>query len=161
MAEKRSDSTADREIVITRVVKAARELVWKVWTDPEHVAKWWGPIGFTTTIKKMDVRVGGVWKHTMCGPDGTIYPNSSVFRVVEKPERIEFAHGGARAGGAGVSFYSTWLFEVVSEKETRVTIHMVFDTPAERDRVVKDFGAIEGGQQTLGRLDDYVATLQE
>lgn len=70
----------DPEMVITRVVDAPRELVWKVWTEPEHVAKWWGPNGFSTTIEVMDVRPGGEWKHVMRGPDGVNYrttPSSS------------------------------------------------------------------------------------
>jgi uncharacterized protein YndB with AHSA1/START domain len=54
--------TTDREIVISRVLDAPRELVWEVWTDPRHVVHWWGPDGFTTTIETMDVRPGGVWK---------------------------------------------------------------------------------------------------
>jgi uncharacterized protein YndB with AHSA1/START domain len=54
-----STSTADREIVATRVFDAQRELVWKMWTDPHHVAQWWGPRGFTNTIHEMDVRIIG------------------------------------------------------------------------------------------------------
>jgi uncharacterized protein YndB with AHSA1/START domain len=72
-------STADREILITRTFDAPRELVWEAWTNPKHVTHWWGPNGFTTTIEKMDVRVGGVWKHVMHGPDGTDYPNIKYF----------------------------------------------------------------------------------
>ena len=67
-------TTMDREIVISRVLDAPRELVWEVWTDPRHVVNWWGPNGFTTAIETMDVRPGGVWKHVMHGPDGTDYP---------------------------------------------------------------------------------------
>lgn len=154
----KSDFTADREIVITRMLDAPRERVWEAWTNPQHVANWWGPNGFTTTIEKMDVRPGGVWKHVMHGPDGTDYPNSSVFKEVVKPERIVFAHGGGRAGEPGASFISTWTFEALGN-QTRVTIRMVFPTTADRDRVVREYNAIEGGQQTLGRLDTYLATL--
>ena len=67
-------STADREIVITRVVNAPRELVWEAMTNPQHVVQWWGPTGFTTTIEKMDVRPSGVWKHVMHGCTGPIIP---------------------------------------------------------------------------------------
>ncbi len=147
--------TADREIVITRVVDAPRALVWNVMTDPNHVVHWWGPRGFTTTIEKMDVRPGGVWKHVMHGPDGTDYPNSSVFKEVVKPERIVFAHGGGKKGGPGVNFTATWTFEALGDK-TRVTIHMLFPTALDRDTVVKEYGAIEGGKQTLGRLAEYL-----
>src|SRR5271170_6970154 len=95
----RKQGTADREIVISRVFDAPRELVWQAWTDPKQVVRWWGPNGFTTTIEVMDVRPGGVWKHVMLGPDGTNYPNESLFQEVVSPERIVFAHGGAREGG--------------------------------------------------------------
>src|SRR4051794_29231769 len=82
--------TSDREIVFSRVFDAPRELVWKAWTEPHHVTKWWGPNGFTTTIHEMDVRTGGTWHHTMHGPDGTDYPNKSIFVEVVKPERIVY-----------------------------------------------------------------------
>ncbi len=147
--------TVDREIVITRTVDAPRELVWNAMTDPNHVVHWWGPHGFTTTIEKMDVRPGGVWKHVMHGPDGADYPNSSVFKEVVKPERIVYSHGGGKVGGPGVHFVATWTFEALGDK-TRVTIHMVFDSPADRDMVITEYGAIEGGKQTLERLAQYL-----
>ena len=72
MAARDSEAgTADREIVATRIYGAPRELVWRVWTDPKHIAQWWGPQGFTNTIREMDVRPGGAWRFTMHGPDGT------------------------------------------------------------------------------------------
>lgn len=150
-----ASSTIDREIVIERVFDAPRELVWEAWTNPEHVAKWWGPNGFTTTIKKMDFRVGGVWKLTMHGPDGKDYPNSSVFREIVRPERIVFAHGGRREGGPSANFLSTWTFEELGN-QTRVTMRLLFDTPAERDLVIREFGAVEGGKQTFARLAEYL-----
>jgi len=154
--KKSHKETADREIVITRVVNAPRDLVWEAWTDPKQVAQWWGPRGFTTTIQEMDVRVGGVWKHVMHGPDGTDYPNKSVFTELVKPERIVFSNGGGKKGGKGVHFESTWTFETVKAGKTKVTIRMVFPTTTDRDRVVKEYGAIEGGKQTLGRLAEHL-----
>jgi uncharacterized protein YndB with AHSA1/START domain len=150
-------STADREIVLARVYDAPRELVWQAMTDPKHVVNWWGPNGFTTTIEKMDVRPGGVWKHVMHGPDGTDYPNSCVFKEVVKPERIIYSHGGGKQGGRGTHFTATWTFETLDGDKTKVTIRMVFDTPADRDFVINEYGAIEGGKQTLGRLAEYLA----
>jgi uncharacterized protein YndB with AHSA1/START domain len=151
---------ADREIVISREFNAPRELIWEVWTNPEHVANWWGPRGFTTTIEEMDVRPGGVWKHVMHGPDGANYPNQSVFKEVVKPERIVFSHGGRREGGPGVHFVSTWTFDVVEAGRTKVTIRMVFPSPEDRDFVVKEFGAIEGGKQTLERLAEHLPQME-
>jgi len=149
----------DREIHITREVQAPQELVWKAMTDPEHMVNWWGPNGLKTTMEKMDVRPGGTWKYVMHGPDGADYPNKSIFKEVVKPERLVFKHGGSRKGGPGANFVGTWTFEKVAAKKTKVTIHMVFPTMAARDVVVKEYGAIEGGKQTLERLDNYLAKM--
>jgi uncharacterized protein YndB with AHSA1/START domain len=150
--------TVDREIVISRIFDAPRELVWRAMTDPQHVIHWWGPRGFTNTIREMDVRPGGVWKHIMHGPDGVDYPNSSVFKEVVKPQRIVFSHGGGKKGEPDdVQFVATWTFDAMNAgAQTRVTIHMVFPTAADRDRVVKEYGAIEGGKQTLARLAEHL-----
>ena len=161
MAEQKSshaENTSDREIVITRVFDAPRELVWEAWTDPAQVVQWWGPRGFTTTVHEMDVRPGGIWRHTMHGPDGTDYPNESVFIEVVKPERIVFSHAGGKKGDAGAQFQSTWTFEAQGEK-TKLTVRMVFATAAARDHVVKTYQAIEGGNQTLGRLVEHLAKM--
>ena len=149
--------TPDREIVITRVFDAPREMVWDAFTDPKQVAQWWGPNGFTTTIHEMDVRPGGRWRHTMHGPDGKDYPNAIVFKEIVKPERIVYSHGDGREDGSGVSFEATWTFETEGDK-TRVTGRSVFATAAMRDLVVKEYGAIEGGKQTLAKLDEYLET---
>jgi uncharacterized protein YndB with AHSA1/START domain len=151
---------ADCEIVISRDFNAPRELVWEAWTNPEHVANWWGPRGFTTTIEEMDVRPGGVWKHVMHGPDGANYPNKSVFKEVVKPERIVYSHGGGRDGGPGVHFVATWTFDAPAADKTRLTIRMVFASAADRDFVVKEFGAIEGGKQTLERLAEHLLQME-
>ena len=150
-----TENNADREIVISRIFDAPRELVWEAWTNPQHVAQWWGPNGFSTTIEKMDVRAGGVWKQTMRGPDGMEYPNESVFQEVVKPERIVFSHGGGKKGGPSVHKVMTWTFEAIGEK-TKLTIHQLYSSAADCERVVKEFGAIEGGKQTLARLAEYL-----
>jgi uncharacterized protein YndB with AHSA1/START domain len=151
--------TASREIVISRDFDAPRELAWRAMTDPRQVVHWWGPRGFTTTIEKMDVKPGGIWKHVMRGPDGVEYPNKSVFKEVVEPERIVFAHGGAKKGGPEATFVATWTFEALKAGKTRVTIRMVFPTAAARDKVVKEYGAIEGGKQCLERLGEHLAKM--
>ncbi|HVU27764.1 MAG TPA: SRPBCC family protein [Verrucomicrobiae bacterium] len=154
-----AENTADREIVISREFAAPRELVWEAMTNPQHVANWWGPRGFSTTIEKMDFRTGGEWIHTMHGPDGANYPNRSVFQEIVKPEKIVFTHGGKREGRPGTNFISTWTFGALDANKTKVTIRMVFLSTAARDFVVKEFGAIEGGKQTLERLGEYLAKM--
>lgn len=161
MATRKNNSTeepADREILITRVFDAPRELVWNAWTDPKQVVQWWGPRGFTTTIHEMDVRPGGVWRHTMHGPDGTDYPNKSVFIEIVKPERIVYSHGGGKKGDPGVRFQATWTFEVEGGK-TKLTLRMVFPSAEARDHIVKQYNAIEGGNQTLARLAEHLAKM--
>jgi uncharacterized protein YndB with AHSA1/START domain len=148
-------STADREIVISRLLDAPRDLVWAAFTDPKQVIQWWGPNGFTTTIHEMDFRPGGVWRHTMHGPDGTDYPNKSVFKEIVKPERIVFSHGGGKEGGKGATFEATWTFEAQGSK-TLLTGRMVFPSADVRDFVAREYGAIEGGRQTLSRLAQYL-----
>jgi uncharacterized protein YndB with AHSA1/START domain len=154
-----AENAADREIVITRDFDAPRELVWEAMTNPKHVVNWWGPRGFTTTIEKMDFRVGGVWEHVMRGPDGVNYPNKSIFKEIVVPEKIVFSHGGGHEEGPGASFKATWTFEALAADKTRVTARMVFPSSSERDFVVKEFGAIEGGKQTLERLGEYLAKM--
>jgi len=93
----------------------------------------------------------------MHGPDGTDYPNSSIFREVVKPERIVYSHGGGKKGGPGAHFDATWSFDALNGGgKTRVTIRMVFPSAAERDEIVKEYGAIEGGKQTLERLGEHL-----
>jgi uncharacterized protein YndB with AHSA1/START domain len=120
---------------------------------------WWGPRGFSTTIEEMDVRPGGVWKHVMHGPDGVNYPNKSIFKEVVKPERIIYSHGGGRENGPGASFVATWTFDAVETGKTKVTIRMVFPSAPDRNFVVKEFGAIEGGKQTLERLGEHLTKM--
>ena len=163
MAEKGSSparvpdkDTSDREILITRIFDAPRELVWDAWTDPKQVVQWWGPNGFSTTIHEMDVRPGGMWRLTMHGPDGTDYPNLSTFIEVVKPERIVYSHGGGTKGRPGAQFEATWTFEAQGDK-TRLTMRSVFASAAARDLIVKTYNAIEGGNQTLSRLGEQLA----
>jgi uncharacterized protein YndB with AHSA1/START domain len=149
------EDTSDREIVIARTFDAPRERVWEAWTNPKHIVQWWGPKGFTTTIEQMDVRPGGMWKQVMHGPDGTDYPSQSMFREVAKPERIVFSHAGGRKGAQGVNLVMIWTFEVVGKK-TKVTIRQIYPTAADRDRTVKEYNAVKGGKQTLGRLAEFL-----
>jgi uncharacterized protein YndB with AHSA1/START domain len=151
-----SASTADRELVFTRVFDAPRELVWTAWTDPAHVGAWWGPRGFTTTTHEMDVRPGGVWRFVMHGPDGTDYPNKIVYTEVARPERLAYDHGGDE-GTDDVSFQVVVTFADEAGR-TRLTMRMLFAS-AEEFRKVMEYGAEEGAHQTLDRLREYLARM--
>ncbi|MDP4219251.1 MAG: SRPBCC family protein [Bacteroidota bacterium] len=149
---------ADRQIVIERIINAPRKLVFEAWTDPKHLEQWWGPNGFSTTTREFDFKAGGVWRHVMHGPDGTDYPNEIIYEEIVRPERITYTHGGGEDGPDDAQFYAEITFEDLGN-QTKLTMRSTFATPAERDHVVRIYGAIEGGKQTLGRLDDYVASM--
>lgn len=151
-----SASTAEREIVLTREFDAPRELVWQAWTDPEHMPRWFGPNGFTTTLLSMDVRPGGVSRYTMHGPDGTDYPNRVVYQEVVRPERLVYLLDDDADDGSD-AFHVTVTFEEVNGR-TRLTQRMLFATAEQREGVVS-FGAIELGQQTMERLAAYLRTM--
>jgi uncharacterized protein YndB with AHSA1/START domain len=151
-----ANKTSDREIITTRLINAPRELVWEAFTNPEHVKHWWGPDGFTNTIHEMEVKPGGVWRFMMHGPNGMNFPNKIVFHEVVKPERLVCTHSSDDENG--IIFFQTIIFEKQGDK-TNIIMTALFPTAEERDKVVKEFGAVEGGQQTLRRLAEYVVTM--
>jgi uncharacterized protein YndB with AHSA1/START domain len=146
-----------RSIIGTRVFDAPRELVFSAWTDPKHLSQWWGPNGFTTTTSAFDMRPGGVWRFVMHGPDGRDYDNRITFDEVVRPERLVYHHGGSD-DGEPVQFKTTVTFEDLGGK-TRLTWRGDFPSAAERDRVIKEYGAAEGLVQTMARLEAYVASM--
>lgn len=146
-------TTSDREILITRLINAPRERVWQAWSNLDALSQWWGPNGFTTTTEEFDFSVGGKWKFIMHGPDGRDYPNLVVFTEIVPFDRICNDHG---ADDGKVQFQAVITFEEQNGK-TLVTMKSIFPSKEERDFVVKEVGAIEGGKQTLGRLDLYIS----
>lgn len=148
---------ADRELLLTRVVNAPRKLVFDVWTDPKHVAKWWGPNGFTNTIHEMNIRPGGVTRLTMHGPNGIDYPNEIIYKEIIKPERLVWTHGSGNKNEPG-QFEVTVTFAELGQ-QTEITMHMVFRSKEERDMVVNTRGAIEGNRQMMNRLEEYLTKL--
>ncbi len=146
---------ADRVIQLSRTFQAPPELVWEAFTDPKHVVNWWGPRGFSTTIEKMDVRPGGEWTLVMKGPDGALYPNHTVYTEVEKPRLIAYKNSGRREGGPGAAFHAFITFEPEGAG-TRVSLRMVFTSPEARDKVIREFDAVEGGKSTLERLSEHL-----
>jgi uncharacterized protein YndB with AHSA1/START domain len=149
------EPAAANEIVISRVFAAPRSMVWGALADPWQVGQWWGPVGFTTTILEMDLRAGGKWRLIMHGPDGTNYPNEMTFTEVVPLQRIQLELTGGREGAELIHFRQTMTF-TDEEGGTRFTIRIAFATAEERDRNVREYGSIEGGEQTLERLDAYL-----
>lgn len=143
--------TDDLEIVITRTFNAPRPLVWKVWTDPEHLRQWWGPFGPDHTNCDIDFRVGGAFNMTMKARDGNTYPVKAEFIEIVAPERIvyEGAPDAPTACGAGLPPRArvTVLFEALREK-TRLTIDTRFP----------DMGALIAANEA-GYQDGWTQTL--
>ena len=143
-------------IVGTREFAAPRALVFSAWTDPKHLAQWWGPFGFTTTTFSFDFRPGDVWRFVMHGPDDRDYQNRVTFEEIVSPQRIVYRHGGGD-DVEPVQFRQTVIFEDVGG-HTRITWRGEFQSAAERDRVIKEYGADKGLEQCMARLADFVAT---
>jgi len=159
-AENNVDTDSDRRsIIASRVFDAPRDLVFAVWTDPKHLAQWWGPYGFTTTTHSFDMRSGGVWRFVMHGLGGRDFQNRITYEEVVRPERIIYRHGGGE-DVEPVQFKTTVTFEAFggATGETRITMRMDFPSAGERDRVIKDYHAADGLAQTLARLEQHVAT---
>lgn len=155
LASYTATTATDREIVITRRFRAPIDLVWEAWTSPAHLEKWWGPVGFTTTTTAFDFTPGGQWVHTMHDPDGTDYPNCLTFREIVPGRRLSYSHSGASDDEPALAFDVTAVFER-DEAGTRVTWRMTLVSAADRQRVMDQFGAYEGAQQTLDRLADLL-----
>jgi uncharacterized protein YndB with AHSA1/START domain len=152
----KTSETADRELVISRTLNAPRELVYEAWTQPKHIAQWWGPNGFTNTIHEMEVKHGGVWRFMMHGPNGDNYPNKIVFIEVVRYERLVYTHGSDEDTDPN-QFHVTVTFEALGKK-TVITMKSIFKS-AEALAEVKKLGATEGAKQTLQRLEEYLTTM--
>ena len=150
--ENKKSSTQDRELRISRKLNARVELVWEVWTNPQHIANWWGPNGFTNTITKMEVTAGGEWDLVMHGPDGTDYKNKSIFKEVIPFKKIVYEHVSSP------SFVATVEFEEQGE-QTLINWHMLFETAEQFIQVVKTFKADEGLKQNIDKLNVYLEKL--
>lgn len=160
MSEVKIEQNAGREIRVSRVFGAPRALVWKALTDPAHIGVWWGPDGFTTTTQHIDVRPGGSWVYTMHGPDGTDYPNAMVFRDIVPPERITYRHGTDEDEHPDEDFGVTVTLEDLGDGRTRLTMTSRFPSDEARERVIREFGALEGAVQHLQKLARYVGQMQ-
>src|ERR1700692_916455 len=149
-------ATADREIVISRVISAPRELVFEAFTEVRHLSQWWGPEGFTTTTRAFEFRVGGGGDFVVHGPDGADYQEGIPWPAPPPPERIALLHGESR--GDPNAFESVLTF-APDGAATRIEMRTVFPTKELRDEAVEKYHAIEGGRQTLSNLAAYVTEI--
>jgi uncharacterized protein YndB with AHSA1/START domain len=147
--------STERELILTRVFDAPRSLVFKAWTEPEHLMRWWGPRGFTTTIIRNEVRPGGAYRFHMRGPEGDDHWPQGVYREVVEPERLVMTGGWTDANGKPTS--PETLLTVTFEEhdgKTKLTLHQaVFESVTARD-------AHRGGwTSSLERLGEYLARI--
>ncbi len=149
-----TDTTAEREIVVTRLFDAPRELVFAAFTEQEHVTNWWGPGG--TTIHEYDSRPGGLWRYTMPGPAGDQYAFKVTFVEIDRPARLVYDYGTDGADDSEPVRTSVTLAE--ENGKTRVTLQLAFATAAAREEATQ-YGAAAGAQQALRSLADYLATV--
>jgi uncharacterized protein YndB with AHSA1/START domain len=144
-------SPETRELRLTRTIKAPLDLVWEVWTTPKHIVNWWGPAGFTSTIYRMDFSKGGEWNMTLHGPDGTNFPNKSIFMEIIPSQKIVFEHFHPH-------FITTVEFSGKG-KETTIGWSLLFDTADMFNIIVKAHKADEGQKQNLDKLEQYLMEL--
>lgn len=149
-----ANSTADREIVVTRVIDAPRELVFAAFTEPEHIEQWWAPKGATT--HEMEVKPGGTWRYSQPGHGGSLNPFRIKFVELDKPTRLVYDFA-TDTENAPDPVRTTVTFDEENGK-TKVTLRLMFATAAERKQAVK-YGAIVGAMQALENLSEYVVNL--
>ena len=145
-----SEPESAREILTARLLNARREVVFRAFSDPLHLAKWWGPAGFTNTFDEFDMRPGGFWRFTMHRPGGADVLNESVFVEVTKPERIVFKH-------ISIPQFEVTLTFAEHDAKTQIGWRMLFGTSAECERVRKF--AARGNEENLDRLEAELATM--
>jgi uncharacterized protein YndB with AHSA1/START domain len=147
--KKEEQSTSERELSMTRTVNAPIKLVWEVFTKPEHIKHWWGPDGFTNTIDKMDVKVGGIWEFIMHGPNGMDFKSKNVFKEIVKEKRIVFENA------SGQNFLTTLSF-TAEGKKTTIKWEMLFESKEQRNEIVKTYKADIGLKQNIDKLEEYL-----
>jgi uncharacterized protein YndB with AHSA1/START domain len=164
-----ASASADGEFVVTRTFDAPRDLVFKAWTEPERLAHWWGPKGFTMRISTLDFRPGGLFHYCMRSPDGQDMWGKFVYREIVAPERIVFINSFADAEGNTVRnpFSPTWPLEILntltlSEREGKTTLILrggpYNATEAERKTFDDAHGSLrQGFAGTLDQLAEYLA----
>lgn len=152
MAEKNNSfERIDNQIIHKRWLKAPRNLVWEVWTQPEHIYNWWGPEGYTLKHKSMEVKPNAVWEFTMHG-FGMDYNNKIEYLQVEKPALLVYRHGN----GSDDNNFTVYVTFEEHDNDTLLTMRSVFKSAAFLDMLIEKVNAIEGGKQTLNKLEAYV-----
>ncbi|MDB4991749.1 MAG: Activator of Hsp90 ATPase 1 family protein [Myxococcaceae bacterium] len=148
----------DREIVLSRVFEAPRELVFAAWTKEEHLTKWFGPKGFTTKTHEFDLKIGGRWRFDMIAPDGKVWDSRIVFLEIKAPELLVLDYGSDKDDDEH-RFRMTVTFDEQSDKKTVATMRQLHPTKEQRDAGI-GFGAVELGYTTLDKLAEHLRGMQ-
>jgi uncharacterized protein YndB with AHSA1/START domain len=150
-----------KTLVIERILRAPRDLVWKMFSDPYHLAQWWGPRGFTNRVEKLDFRTGGRWLHVMIGPDGKELPVDNDIVEVTPPRRLVFRNAPVDPKAFGENpppvFTKTLTFDEV-DGGTRLTLVCTFDKPEHKDAVTRR-GFRLGTDESFDKLEVHLAAL--
>lgn len=145
----------DREIVLSRVIDAPRDHVFRAWVEPTRMFQWFGPRGFRCEVHEVsEARGGAVWRFDMIAPDGQRFDNRMVFLDVRPNERLVFDHGSDKDDDPN-RFRVTITFDEQSVGKTVVTLRQLHPSKAQRERTI-GFGAVELGYQTLDKLNEYL-----
>jgi uncharacterized protein YndB with AHSA1/START domain len=151
-----SAQASEWDLVLTRVLDAPRELVWKVWTDPAHLAMWWGPRGFTNPRCEWNAQLKGSIRIDMRAPDGVIYPMSGVFEEIVEPERIVFIGSALDENGNSMFDNRNIVTFVARGDKTELTLQVRVLTATARAPQHLN-GMSMGWGQSIDRLSEYLA----
>lgn len=152
-----ADWPIDREIVLSRLIDAPRDVVFSAWTDPDQIQAWFGPEGMAIETKEIDLNPGGIWRFDMVAADGTRYTNRMVFLRIEPPTLLEVEHGSDQDDDPG-KFRMLVTFDEQSNGKTVLTLRQMHPSKARREAGI-GFGAVEYGEQTLEKLARHVAAV--
>lgn len=149
--------TSDLEVA--RVAAVSPAAIWAAWSDPDALASWWGPVGFTSTVRELDLSDGGLLDIAMRGPDGVEFLNVYDFEEVDPPTRIIYVHRGSGKWGLAPS-RTMVLIEPETGGDrlrTRVTWRSYYASDEDRRRHLEDFQAESGARELLERLEAAAA----
>lgn len=145
-----------KELVMTRVLNAPRALVFQAWTNPKHLAQWWGPTHFTNPVCELDVRPGGAINIHMQAPDGTVYPMKGEYREVDEPERLVYVSSACpnKDGEDQLEVFTTMTLTEEGGKTTMKLVHLITKVGPGAEFAIA--GMEEGWAQTLAGLEEFL-----
>ncbi len=154
-------SGPSRKLTLSRHYKAPRDLVWSVWTDPKHVAAWWGPFGTEQTQCEIEAIVGGTFLVAMTAPDGSEHPSQGVIKEFDPPNKLVIEGDANAPDACGAGLPPRAVITVFFEEEdggTRLTLVALFPSDAARD-AAKESGYVSSWNETLDALAPFLAEL--